>query len=113
MSSFLFFDKCWEIIQEYLVQAINHAYNTSFHRLWLMTLAYIALFPEKDNACRVGDFRPISFIHALGKMFSKLLAYRLTPKLQQLVSKNQSAFIKWINIKDNFLFVNNMVKELH
>lgn len=27
--------------------------------------------------------------------------------------KNQSVFIKQRNIKDNFVFVNNMVKELH
>lgn len=78
-----------------------------------MILAYIALLPKKENALRVSEFRPISLIHAFGKLFSKLLANRLAPKLQQLVSHNQSAFIKGRNIQDNFLFVNNLVKELH
>lgn len=112
-SQVLFLKKCWDIIHEDITQAINQVANHSSQSLWLLILAYIALLPKKENALRVSEFRPISLIHAFGKLFSKLLANRLALKLQQLVSHNQSAFIKGRNIQDNFLFVNNLVKELH
>jgi hypothetical protein len=91
--------------------AANQVANHDTHSLWLLNSAYIALLPKKTDALRVGDYRPISLIHAFRKLFSKLLANRLAPKLQQMVSTNQSAFIKGRNIQDNFLFVNNMVRE--
>lgn len=93
-----FFNKCWEIIQEDVVLAINQVANHDTQSLWLLNSAYIALLPKRSEALRVGDYRLISLIHAFGKLFSKLLANRLAPKLQQMISKNQSAFIKGRNI---------------
>jgi hypothetical protein len=52
-------------------------------------------------------------IHSISKIFSKLLANRLAPVLGNLISKNQSAFIKTRCIHDNFLYVQNLIKELH
>lgn len=108
-----FFKKCWDIINADIVEVINQVANSHTHKLWLLNSAYIALLPKKENALRVSDYRPISLIHAFRKLFSKLLANRLAPKLQHLVSKNQSVFNKSRNIQDNFLFINNKVKELH
>lgn len=87
--------------------------NHDTRSLWLLNSAYIALLPKRSEALRVGDYRLISLIHAFGKLFSKLLANILAPKLQQMISKNQSVFIKGRNIQDNFLFVNSLVRELH
>jgi hypothetical protein len=66
--------------------------------------------PKKD-ALRVSDFRPISLIHSVAKIFSKLLANRLAPHLDGLVSKCQSAFIQKRCIQDNFLYVQNIVRQ--
>jgi hypothetical protein len=61
----------------------------------------------------VGDYRPISLIHNIAKIFSKLLANRLAPLLNTLISKSQSAFIQKRCIQDNFLYVHNVVRRLH
>jgi hypothetical protein len=53
----------------------------------------------------VGDYRPISLVHSFAKLFTKLLANRLRPRMSQLVSTNQSAFIWGRNLHDNFLLV--------
>uniref|UniRef100_A0A8R7RDK3 Reverse transcriptase domain-containing protein n=1 Tax=Triticum urartu TaxID=4572 RepID=A0A8R7RDK3_TRIUA len=50
---------------------------------------------------------------SISKIFSKLLANRLAPLLPSLVSKCQSAFVKKRCIHDNFLHVQNLIKELH
>jgi mannosylglycoprotein endo-beta-mannosidase len=45
----------------------------------LLNSANIVLLPKKTEAKRVTNFRPISLIHSIAKMFAKLLANRLAP----------------------------------
>ena len=59
------------------------------------------------------DFRPISLVHSFAKLVTKLLANRLASRLQQLVSPNQSAFIKGRFIQDNFMLVQQTARFLH
>jgi hypothetical protein len=47
------------------------------------------------------------------KIISKVLANRLTRDLHQLISVNQSAFIQKRCIYDNFLYVQEVIKDLH
>ena len=47
------------------------------------------------------------------KIVCKLLAIRLGPELKNLISSNQSAFVKTRSIQDNFLYVKNVIKEAH
>jgi len=71
------------------------------------------LLPKKEDALKVGDFRPISLSHSITKLISKLLAIRLSTDLDKLVSRAQSAFIKKRSIHDNFLYTQNLIRELH
>ena len=78
----------------------------------LLNSANIILNPKKLYVVRVGDYTPISVIHNIAKIFSKLLANKLASLLEGIVSKCQSAFIKCHYIQDNFLYVQNTVKNL-
>jgi hypothetical protein len=69
--------------------------------------------PKKAETGGIADFRPISLIHSISKIFSKMLATRLAPLLPEIVSHSQSAFIKKRCIHDNFLHVQGLIKELH
>jgi hypothetical protein len=42
-----------------------------------------------------------------------MLANRLAPKLGRLISYNQNAFIKKICIHDNFVFIQQVIQDLH
>jgi hypothetical protein len=44
-------------------------------------------------------------IHSFGKLASKLMAKRLAPRLSELISANQNAFIRGRTTHDNFKFV--------
>jgi hypothetical protein len=61
----------------------------------------------------VKDFRPISLVHPFAKLVTKLLANRLSWKLEQIVPLNQSAFIRGISILDNFMLVQQTARMFH
>jgi hypothetical protein len=61
----------------------------------------------------IKDFSPISLIHSFAQIITKLLANRLSRKLLQLVSPNQSVFMKHEYILDNFVLVQYMARALH
>jgi hypothetical protein len=79
----------------------------------LLNSAFITLLPRKADACEVKDYRPISPVHSFAKLVTKLLANCLAPQLPDMVSINQSAFVKGRSIQDNFLFVQQMARCLY
>jgi hypothetical protein len=109
----LFFAKCWEIIKEDIIRAMDQFYVLNQQGMHLMNHAYVVLIPKVDNPQKVNDYRPISLIHSFAKLVSKLLAARLAPELDHLISANQTAFIRKRSIHDNFVFVQEVIKDLH
>jgi hypothetical protein len=79
----------------------------------LLNMANIVLLPKKEQAERVGEFRPISLVHSVAKIFSKILASRLALRPPEMVSSNHSAFVKKRCIHDNFVLAQGIVKKLH
>lgn len=108
-----FFKQAWDIIKIDMLQAVTFFGDLGYSRLQDLNSAHICLIPKKTDALKVEDFRPISLIHSFAKIIAKLLANRLAPKLGDLVSQSQSAFIRKRAIHDNVLFVQNMIKACH
>jgi hypothetical protein len=79
----------------------------------ILNSANVVLIPKKEGAECVGDYRPISLIHGVGKLISKVLALRLQPHMGILISHAQSAFIKKRCIHDNFMYVRNLTRKFH
>jgi hypothetical protein len=79
----------------------------------MLNSAYITLIPKKTEADQVKDFRPISLVLSFAKLVTKILANRLAGHLDQMVSSNQSAFIKKCFIQDNFMLVQQTARFLH
>lgn len=71
----------------FLLKEINHTNMT--------------LIPNRDDPSVVGHFRPISLCNVLYKTISRILANRLRPFLNNLISPMQSAFISGRLITDN------------
>lgn len=95
------------------MQAVLHFGDQNTDRLRDLNSANICLIPKKEEALRLEDFRPISLMHSFAKIVAKILASRLAPRLNELISQNQSAFIRKRAIHDNFLYVQNLVRLLH
>jgi hypothetical protein len=103
-----FFMKCWGTIKNDIMAVIDRFGELHVHGFHWLNSANIALLPKKEGAEEVSDFRPISLIHAIAKIIAKMLATRLAPFMNELISNAQSAFIKKRSIHDNFLHVKNL-----
>jgi hypothetical protein len=106
----LFFKSCWAIIYPDLLRAIQALEQSSSRHLHLLNSAIMILLPKSPDAAHPRDFRPISLVHFFAKLFTKILALRLRPRMHELVSPCQSAFIKDRVIHDNFVFVKAQTK---
>jgi retron-type reverse transcriptase len=83
-------------------------------RCWsLLNPANIVLLPKKDGAQTIADYRPISIMHSVSKLLAKILANQLAPKMDKLISRSQSAFIKGRSIQDNFQYVRGAANHFH
>jgi retron-type reverse transcriptase len=106
----LFFKVCWATIKEDLMKVINlfsNLHSDNFH--WLNS-ANIVLIPKKDGAESIFDFRPISLIPVIAKIVTKMMATRLAPFMNTLISRSQSAFIKTRSIHDNYHYARRLHK---
>ena len=93
--------------------AISAVWSRKFANFELLNSAFVTLLPKKEDASNIKDFRPISLVHSFAKLVTKILANRLAGFLNQLISPNQSAFIKGRFILDNFMLVHQTTKFLH
>jgi hypothetical protein len=73
----------------------------------------ITLIPKKPDALEIKDYRPISRVHSFAKLFSKIIANRLHPRLGEIVSMNQYAFIKRRSLHDNFVLVRQVARKIN
>jgi hypothetical protein len=111
----LFLQIAWLIIQADFMRAFDAFWHMDTRNFHSVNDAFMTLIPKSTEVVIVvvKDFHPISLIHIVGKLFSKVLVVRLAPNLATLVHLNQSAFNKGRVIHDNLKFVQSSSKILH
>jgi hypothetical protein len=108
-----FYKRAWPIIKGEIMAAMLKIYVGDGRSFGRLNRALITLIPKKLGAEEVGDFRPISLVHSFAKLFSKLISNRQRPRMENLVSKNQSAFIKGRNLHDKFLLMRQLARKIN
>jgi hypothetical protein len=99
-----FYKSCWTIIKDDVMLAFDAIRRRNFMNFCFLNTTYITLLPKEDYIM-AKDFRLISLIHSFVKLFTKVLANRLRDHMNEIVYKNQSAFIKARFKQDNFMLV--------
>jgi hypothetical protein len=79
-----FYKRAWPIIKRDVMAALLKLFMGDGRTIGRLNRALISLILKKQEAEKVGDFRPNNLIHSLVKIFSKLLANRLLPKMAEL-----------------------------
>jgi hypothetical protein len=109
----LFFSSCWDVVNEDIMRVIQYFHLMNQQDFRFLNQAYVVLIPKKQDPQRVVDYKSISLTHSFVKIISKILVNRLGPELNFFISINQTTFIKKRCIHNNFVFVQQVVKELH
>jgi hypothetical protein len=108
-----FLRSSWSIIKHDFVAVFQQLYELWGRGFSKLNQALLTLLPKKAKAGTVSDYWPISLIHIVAKIFAKVLSLRLTPKLSDLVSPIQNAFIFSLTLHDNFILVRQSARLLH
>lgn len=109
----LFYRTAWPIIKDDVLRDFNAIWSLDGRSFYLVNQAYMLLLRKRQDASLISDFKPISLIHSFAKLFTKVLARRLTPLMHNLVKHNQSAFIRSRLIHENYRAVQLTAKLLH
>lgn len=94
----LFYSHYWSTMGRLFIETVQKFFQTGF-LLKELNNTFITLIPKNMGANSFNDFRPISLSNVIYKVISKILANRLKPRLEKIVSPNQTAFMegRWIN----------------
>jgi len=99
-----FYRACWDIIKIDLLRMIK-----TFHQKSKVggntNSTFLALIPKEVNLSSFERFKPISLCNASYKILSKLLANRIKPLLENLISPMQGGFVKGRHILENVIRV--------
>lgn len=103
-----FFTTAWEIVGEDLHKAVVSFFcGATLPRS--ITATSILLIPKVQCPQDFSQFRPISLCNFVNKLISRVLADRLANFLPQLISPQQSGFVKGRLISDNFLMAQELI----
>lgn len=108
-----FLKAAWSVVGDDIARAFQQLWELDFRNCNRLNEAIMVLLHKSSSPQGLRDYRPISLIHCIGKLFAKTLAICLQPYMHQLIAINQTAFIRGRRIHDNFRTVQLACRWLH
>ncbi|GKV35410.1 hypothetical protein SLEP1_g43679 [Rubroshorea leprosula] len=108
--NFRFFRREWETIKGDVIGFIKE-FQEKGKLVRGLNSSFIVLVPKVNNPQRIEEYRPISLIGDVYKILGKLLANRLKKVLDQVIGKQQMAFISGRQLMDGVVIENEVVDE--
>ena len=108
--SAIFYQTYWHTVGGDLSDVVR-SFFAGGHILSEINRTNICLIPKSSKASTVNQFRPISLCNVAYKIISKILAYRIRPLLDQIISPNQTAFIQGRGIAENTILAQEIVHQ--
>lgn len=104
-----FYQLCWNIIKKDVIEFVQFFFQKEkLTKFFSHTL--LALIPKIDSPSCFSDMRPISLSNISCKIITKILSRRLNPLLPNMISENQSDFLKGRLITENILLTQEIVQ---
>lgn len=104
-----FLQNHWEVLKNDLTNTIRHAFQVgTVPEQWLA--CHIILIPKTEDPKTPKDYRPLTIGNTTYRLLMKLLANRLQRHMDEVISPNQSAFLRGRNIADNTILVREILQ---
>ncbi|KAH0757928.1 hypothetical protein KY290_021421 [Solanum tuberosum] len=107
-----FFQHCWEIIGEDLTRLVK-AFFCGQELPKFITHTNIVLIPKKEKVQEFKDLRRISLSNFTNKVISRMIHERIVGVLPNIISQNQSGFVKRRSITENVLLAQEIIRDMH
>eukprot|EP00253_Pinus_taeda_P020349 PITA_20349 len=107
-----FYRKCWDLIKTDLIRMV-HCFMRKAKIGGGISSTFLALIPKEASLSSFDRYRPISLCNSSYKIMAKLLANRIKPLLQKLISPAQRGFVKGRHILDNVILVQEALHSSH
>ncbi|KAG8380670.1 hypothetical protein BUALT_Bualt06G0040000 [Buddleja alternifolia] len=107
-----FFKTYLNVIGDDVINAVTHFFKSG-KLLKAMNHTFITLIPKNDKANKVEQFRPINLYNVSYKIISKIIALKLKPILDKLISPSQSAFYPGRSISDNSIVTHEIMHTIN
>eukprot|EP00253_Pinus_taeda_P006538 PITA_06538 len=107
-----FYRKCWDLIKTDLTKMV-HGFMRKAKIGGGINSTFLALIPKEASPSSFDRYRPISLCNSSYKIVAKLLANRIKPLLQKLISPAQGGFVKGRHILDNVIQVQEALHSSH
>lgn len=103
----IFFQKYWDVVGNDIFEAVSSFFHGNPLSLeWNHT--NVTLIPKNDSPESMRQLRPISLCRFIYKIISKVMANRLQPSIDNLISEQQSAFIPGRQIQNNIIIAHEV-----
>jgi hypothetical protein len=108
---FLFYQHFWNLIKHDLLLMFND-WNRDELDLFRFNFSLLTLISKEANAVTIQKFRPIALTNCSFKIFSKCATNRLGFVSEDLISQNQTAFIKGIYILESVVVAHEIIHDV-
>ncbi|CAA0810119.1 Unknown protein, partial [Striga hermonthica] len=107
----LFFQKNWE--------TVGPSVRTIIRKMWWdgvvlsrVNQTLITLIPKVENPNTIKQFRPISLLNVIYKLFTKILVNRMKHTLSDLIHPAQASFVPGRHITDNIVVAQELIHSM-
>uniref|UniRef100_A0A8I6WIN8 Reverse transcriptase domain-containing protein n=1 Tax=Hordeum vulgare subsp. vulgare TaxID=112509 RepID=A0A8I6WIN8_HORVV len=107
----IFFQRFWETVHPAIMPMFQEFYIGTLD-IGMLNFGVITLIPKVVGASDIRQFRPITVINVVARIFAKVCATRLSPVAERIAHPLQSAFLKGRRIHDGILALHEIVHEV-
>jgi len=103
-----FYQSNWDTVKDQIFEQIQNFFSSGILPCNINN-THVRLIPKIKSPKKISDYRPIALCSVYYKIIAKLLTKRLQPFLADIISENQSAFVRQRAIADIVLITHEVL----